>query len=209
MQGRKIRNYFIAGLFSILPLTITGYLINIGFRWTDNILGQFIQRIIGKHVPGLGLFFILILITILGVITTNLLGRRLVTFFENVIQQVPLVGNIYNTTKQITDAISSTDKSFFRSVVMIEYPRKGVFTPGFRVGEPPVVIIKSEDKREQWISVFIPTTPNPTTGFMVFVPESEAIQLPMTVEEGFKYFLSAGVVRPKNGNARQIFPDEV
>lgn len=196
MLGRKLRTYFLTGLFAILPISVTGYLIVKGFIWADGILGKFVQRLLGRHVPGLGLFLILFLITCLGLIATNFIGRRLIAWIEKLVLTIPFVGNIYGTTRQITDAITSPDKAVFRSVVMVEYPRKGLYSPGFRIGEPPTPIPNAD---EPWVSVFVPTPPNPATGFIIFVPESQLIQLPMTVEEGFKYIISAGVVRPNNG----------
>lgn len=198
--GRKLRTYFLTGLFAILPISVTGYLIVKGFIWADGILGNLVRRFLGRRVPGLGLFLILFLITFLGLVATNLIGRRLIAWLEKLVLTIPLVGNIYGTTRQITDAISSPDKAVFRSVVMVEYPRKGLYSPGFRIGEPPVPV---PDALEPFVSVFIPTPPNPATGFIIFVPESQLIQLPMTVEEGFKYIISAGVVRP-NANGTKV-----
>lgn len=195
MFGRRLRNYFFAGLFAILPLTITVYIIFVGFRWVDGILGTLIKRIFGHSLPGVGLLLILILITLAGVVATNLLGRRLVSFLEGLIVRIPVVGNIYGTTKQITEAISSPEKAVFRSVVLIEYPRKGLFSPGFKVGEPPVGIPESP-QGVSMVTVFVPTVPNPATGFIVIVPEDEVITLPMSIEDGVKYIISAGVVHP-------------
>jgi uncharacterized membrane protein len=109
--------------------------------------------------------------------------------------QVPVVGSIYGTTKQITEAISSPEKAVFRSVVLVEYPRQGIYSPGFKIGDPPEGVPEDADKH--WVTVFIPTVPNPATGFVIIVPEEEVITLPMSIEDGFKYFVSAGVVKPK------------
>ena len=194
--GRKLGTYFVAGLFAILPISITGYLMVKGFVWADGILGTIVQRFIGRHVPGLGLFLILFLITCLGIIATNFIGRRLIQWLERIVLAIPLVGNIYGTTRQITKAISSPDKAIFRAVVFVEYPRKGLYSPGFRIGEPPAPIPGSD---EPWVSVFVPTPPNPATGFIIFLPESQVVYPPMTVEEGFKYVISMGVVHRNNG----------
>ncbi|HEX2954807.1 MAG TPA: DUF502 domain-containing protein, partial [Bacillota bacterium] len=194
MFGKKLRNYFFTGLFAILPITITVYILVIGFRWADGILGNLVKNIIGRSIPGLGLLFVLLVILLAGLIATNFFGRRMVAFAERLIMQVPVVGSIYGTTKQITEAISSPEKAVFRSVVLVEYPRKGIYSPGFKIGDPPEGVPEEMDKH--WVTVFIPTVPNPASGFVIVVPEEEVLTLPMSIEDGFKYFVSAGVVKP-------------
>jgi uncharacterized membrane protein len=197
MFSRKLRNYFFTGLLAILPVTITGYILVLGLRWADSIWGDTLRRLMGNfYHPIWGLLAILLIIVLAGLVTTNLLGRRLVAFIERLIIQLPVIGGIYGTTKQITEAISSPEKAIFRSVVLVEYPRKGLYSPGFKIGVPLEGVPNDEEKH--WVSVFIPTVPNPTTGFVIYIPEEETVTLPMSIEDGFKYFISAGVVRPKS-----------
>ncbi|HHZ19462.1 MAG TPA: DUF502 domain-containing protein [Firmicutes bacterium] len=200
MFTRKLRNYFLTGLFTILPIIVTGYILVWGFTWADGILGRFVIKVFRRPVPGMGLLISLVFVTVLGIFAKNYLGSRLVGFIERIILQIPLAGNIYGTTKQIMEAISSPDKTFFRSVVMVEYPRPGMFSPGFIVGKAPVpeASVDATEEAGEPVTVFIPTTPNPATGFLVFVPESQITPLPMSVEEGLKFFLSVGVVHPNH-----------
>lgn len=134
MFTRKLRNYFLTGLFTILPIIVTGYILVWGFTWADGILGRFVIKVFRRPVPGMGLLISLVFVTVLGIFAKNYLGSRLVGFIERIILQIPLAGNIYGTTKQIMEAISSPDKTFFRSVVMVEYPGRAC-SPRFYRGE--------------------------------------------------------------------------
>lgn len=202
MFTRKLRNYFLTGLFAILPVIVTGYILVWGFTWADGFMGGFVEKVFHRPIQGLGLLITLFLVTGLGLITKNFLGRRLMDFLEKIILQIPLAGNIYGTTKQITEAVTSPDKAFFRSVVMVEYPRLGMLSPGFMVGEAPNAAGRGAGP-DRLVTVFIPTAPNPATGFLVFIPEDQVTPIDMSVEDGLKFFLSLGVVhssRKQNGS---------
>src|SRR5690606_1771768 len=129
-----------------------------------------------------------LLIILTGFVATNLLGKRLVAFFERMIRRVPLVGGIYGTIKQITEALTAKEKGVFRSVVLVEYPRQGIYSAGFLVGDPPEELNKDNEKR--FVAVFIPTVPNPTSGYLLNYPVDEVRPLDMTVEEALRYFIS-------------------
>ncbi|NLY89821.1 MAG: DUF502 domain-containing protein [Firmicutes bacterium] len=191
---RRLRNLFFAGLLLFVPIIVTINLVWLGFQWLDGFLAELVKTVIGRHIPGLGLLVMVLLIILTGFVATNLLGKRLVAFFERMIRRVPLVGGIYGTIKQITEALTAKEKGVFRSVVLVEYPRQGIYSAGFLVGDPPEELNKDNEKR--FVAVFIPTVPNPTSGYLLNYPVDEVRPLDMTVEEALRYFISVGMIRP-------------
>jgi uncharacterized membrane protein len=191
---KHLRNYFITGLFVLLPLAITLELLIWGFNKADSILGGLFFKYLKLQIPGLGLLTLLILITLTGVSARNYIGKKLIEFGEQILQKIPILNGIYGTTKQITEGFAKSDKSVFRKVVLVEYPRKGIYSPGFLTGESPSGVIKKTGV--QLLNVFVPTVPNPTTGFLIFVPEDQVIVLDLSVEDGFKLIISAGMIKP-------------
>jgi uncharacterized membrane protein len=191
---RRLRNLFFAGLLLFVPVIVTINLVWLGFQWLDGFLAELVKKVIGRHIPGLGLLVMVFLIILMGFVATNLLGKRLVSFFERLIRRVPLVGGIYGTIKQITEALTAKEKGVFRSVVVVEYPRQGVYSAGFLVGDPPEDLNKEGEKR--FVAVFVPTVPNPTSGYLLNYPADQVKPLNMTVEEALRYFISVGMIRP-------------
>jgi uncharacterized membrane protein len=173
-----------------------------GFEKTDAILGNLIYRYLHRYlgiqvrISGLGLFALFLLITLTGIFARNYLGKKLICAGEKLLGRIPVLNTIYNSTKQITEglALTQSDKGAFRRMVLIEYPRPGVYSPGFLTGTAFDEAGKKIGRK--LLSIFIPTTPNPTTGYLVFVPEDQVIFLEMSVEDGFKLLLSAGVIVP-------------
>ncbi len=165
-----------------------------GFLWLDGFLAELVKKVLGRHIPGLGLLVMLFLILITGFVATNFLGKRLVAFFERMVRRIPLVGGIYGTIKQITEALTTRDKTVFRSVVAVEFPRPGVYSAGFLIGDPPADL--KENSKKQLLAVFVPTVPNPTSGYLLNYPVEEVKPLNMTVEEALRYFISVGMIRP-------------
>ena len=154
------------------------------------------DRLLGFHIPGLGVLLAVALVLITGMIMANLLGRRLVAFWESLLARIPLVRPLYSAVKQIMEAVLATDAKSFRKVLLVEYPRKGVWSLAFMTSDD---LGEVQDKTiANVISVFIPTTPNPTSGFVLMVPESDVIELDMAVEEGLKMISSMGVVVPNS-----------
>lgn len=192
----------------MLPVVITLKLIFWGFAAADAILGDFINRHLLARlqqfyvnlpkIPGIGLITLLILITVTGVFARNYLGKKMIAFGESVLYRIPVLKSVYNLIKQVTDgfAMSQSDKGAFRKVVMVQYPRAGIYSPGFLTGEAVTEISKKAG--EKLIPVFVPTVPNPTTGFLVYVPENEVVELDMSVEDGFKLIISLGMIKPSN-----------
>lgn len=193
---KKIKKNFLAGFAIILPIGITLYLIVFMFEFLDGILGPIFRWIFGRSVPGLGLLVSLILILIVGMMATNVIGSRLIAFGEKIITGTPLVKSIYISTKQVFTALfRNTTKNTFKCVVMVEYPRKGMYVLGFATGSATGEV---QDKtKEKVINIFIPTTPNPTSGFLIMVPEQDVVAMDMSVEDAVKVIISGGVLPPQ------------
>ena len=180
-----------AGLFAIVPLALTFYIIKIIIVFLDQLTAPIMARI-NLEIPGFGLILTLLIIFALGVFVTNVLGRRLFSWGERLISSIPLVKNIYNTLKQITNAFSGATKTEnYQRVIYIQYPRKELWTISFVTGD-------SVDKSgEEYNHEFVPTTPNPTSGVFIIIPKKDAIEAALTVEEGLKAVISGGLLAPK------------
>lgn len=194
-----MRKYLIAGLLVWIPLGITFLVVRAVVGFLDKILLWLPatyqpETLLGIHIPGLGVVLAVVLVLATGMIVANLLGRRIVAAWEALLSRIPLVRSLYAGVKQIMEAVLATDAKSFRKVLLIEYPRKGVWSLAFMTQ-----IVWGEVQAKTTldvISVFIPTTPNPTSGFVLMVPESDVIHLDMSVEEGLKMIISMGVVVP-------------
>ncbi len=197
----RLRTYFLAGLLVFLPVAVTLSLLLWFFQIVDGFLGNRLTGVIGRPVPGLGLLVTLLVIFGLGVVATNVLGRRLVEAFDRLMLRIPFARSIYSATKQISDSILMKHKAAFQRAVLIEWPRKGLFTVGFVTGE-------SSDPRaaspKRILHVFVVGTPNPTTGFLMLVPEDEAQPLDMSIEDALKLVISGGIVSPSQVSIRSL-----
>ncbi|HOJ77755.1 MAG TPA: DUF502 domain-containing protein [Bacillota bacterium] len=210
---KNFQKHFLTGLLILLPITVSLKLIFWGFRQTDAILGNFINKYFAGYfyrllqlfgiewqgrVPGLGLIVLVILITLTGLFARHYLGRKLIAYGEKLLNKIPILNTIYNLLKQITEGVAFTrsDQGAFRKVVMVEYPRPGIQSIGFLTGE---AIKESSDKiGKKLMGVFIPTAPNPTTGFLIYLPEEDIVMLDLSVEDGLKLILSVGVIKPES-----------
>ena len=195
-----IKNYLLTGLIVVVPITITIYIIQALIGVMDEFLSILPPRLhpntlLGFHLPGLGLVLLGILILIVGVLTHNYAGRKLVGLWEALVRRIPIVRNIYLALKQFTEAIFLNSGKHFQQVVMLEFPRPGFFSVGFSVG-PARGELAGKDGARLW-NVFVPCTPNPTTGYYVLVPEQDLIFLTMSVEEAFKLIVSGGLIAPE------------
>ena len=190
---KALRNKFLAGILALIPIAITIYIVKLFIIFFDNIVSPIIDPFLGFHIPGLGLIVSLITIYLLGVFITNVIGRTLLSFFEKWLNYIPLVRTIYHTTKQILGAFSKSGSNF-EKVVFLEYPRKGIWTMGFVTGQT------TGKDGTKFYSIFLPTTPNPTSGWMLFIPKDEVIPSAMSVEQGLKTLISAGSVAPSKIN---------
>jgi len=201
----KLRNYFLTGLVIAAPLSITIY-ITWGFiNFVDDWIKPWVpdaynpETYLPFDVPGVGLVFVLVGLTVLGALAANLFGRTLVDMGERVLGRMPVVRNLYSALKQIFETVVSQSNTSFREVGLIEYPRKGLYAIVFVSTDAKGEILHrlDDDDKSEIISVFLPTTPNPTSGFLLFLPRRDMIKLDMSVEEAAKLVISAGLVTPE------------
>jgi len=198
---RVVRKFFLTGIVVLLPLVVTLYALSFAYRVMDSFLGGLVGAVLGRSVPGLGALLTIGIVLLVGAVATNVIGKKLIAWLEFLLNRIPLIKSIYGATKQIIDAFSLQKSNAFRRVALVEYPRKGLYAVGFVTGSGIGEV--QEKTAEEVISIFIPTTPNPTSGMLVLVPQKEVIFLEMCVEDGLKLIVSGGVVAPKyNGNAQ-------
>jgi len=194
-----MKRYLIAGLLVWVPLGVTVMVIKLLVGMMDRSLLLLPEpyrpdNLLGFHIPGLGVVLTTIIVLVTGMVVANLFGRKLVKLWETLLAQIPLVRTIYTGVKQILETVFSSNDQSFRKVLLVEYPRPGLWTLAFQssttVGEA-----QAKTGREV-VNVFIPTTPNPTSGFFIMVPADDVIELDMSVDDGLKMIISAGVVVP-------------
>ena len=203
-----LRRYLMAGLLVWVPLGVTLLIVTFLVDLMDQtlrLLPDSIQpeNILGFRIPGLGAVMTAVIVFVTGMIVTNLFGMQLFNIGERILQRIPLVRSIYASVKQVTESMFSSGKSF-RKVVLVEYPRKGMWSLAFQTGTGAEEI---RDKTGRDVTnVFIPTTPNPTSGFFLMVPREDVIELDMSVDDGLKMLLSVGVVVPEPKKDRVTDP---
>ena len=185
----SFKKYFITGLLVIIPIWATYYVLSGMLGIIDNMLGDLPGYLLGLKFPGLGIITLILFVLLIGVLSANYIGKNVVRYGETLMQRVPLVRGVYSTMKKIMDTFSM--KQSFHGVALVEYPRKGCFSVGFMTGE---VRGESMGLEGRLITVFVPTTPNPTAGFLLILPEAEVNRLDMTVEQGMKFIVSIGLV---------------
>jgi uncharacterized membrane protein len=197
----RIRNYFLTGLIVAGPVAITAWLIWWFVTWVDNLVRPLIpasyqpETYLPFNIPGLGLIFVFTALTLLGFLTANFVGRRMVTFGESVLNRMPIVRPIYRTAKQIFQTLFSSSGSSFRRVGLVEFPSPGMWSMVF-LTQAPSSPISSRLPDTEHVSAFMPCTPNPTTGFFFYVPSKDVIGLDITVEQAMQLIISAGVIQP-------------
>jgi uncharacterized membrane protein len=190
-----LRTAFLRGIGVIIPLGLTFWFFQALLNAVDGILSPWLTDLIGIKIPGLGFLSMLLLILLIGLLTKNLIGRILFAWFENLLQSIPFVRSVYSAIKDLVRAFNLGGQSkTFRQVVMVEYPRKGLYCLGFVTNE--MTFTSSRRKRIVFLNVYIPNPPNPTSGFLSLVPKSEAIPLDLSIEDGLKLVLSGGIVVP-------------
>ena len=187
---QNFRSKLFAGLATLLPLYFTFIVVKFLFISLEETSGPLLKKL-GFNIPGLGIILTIILIYILGLLVTNFLGRRIFKLGEKVVKKVPVVNIIYSTLKQITDTFTKGSKDTFKGAIYIQYPRRGLWTMAFISGES----ISKEGIA--YYHVFVPTTPNPTSGFFLLVPQSDSVKTGMSVEDGLKTIISGGLLAPQ------------
>jgi uncharacterized membrane protein len=194
-----LRKWFFAGLLVVLPVAITVWVL----QWIVGTLDQTLlilpvawhpDRLFGIHIPGLGVVLALGILLVVGAITSNFIGRRLLAWSDRLMNRIPVVRSIYSGVKQVSDTLFSESGNAFRTAVLVQWPRPGVWTIGFVTGSPGGDV--ANHLVGDFLSVYVPTTPNPTGGYFVMLPKSDCIELRMSVDEALRYVISMGVVVP-------------
>lgn len=195
----RIRRYLITGVVVIAPVGVTVAVLGWIFVKLDAILGR-IFSLVGLRIPGLGLMALILLVIAVGWAAQQAVGRQLINMGRNWLLKFPLTRSIYGAAQQITEQVVGGQRKFFDACVLVEYPRTGCWAVGFRTADASREI--QDVTREHLVAVFLPTTPNPTSGYLVFLPRSHVIPLKMTVEEGFRLVISGGAVTPDLAEAK-------
>jgi uncharacterized membrane protein len=203
---KKIRLNFLAGLLVLLPLYLTYLILVKLFLLIDGILNRLVTRALvaalqlplneDQVIYGLGIITLIIVILLAGSVARNFLGRRLLTFFNEQVDQIPIIKSVYKTLRQIVEALLSTNREAFQKPVIIEYPRLGIYSIAFQTQPHGGPLRQHLD--EDSITVFLPSTPNPTTGFVLIVPKSQVREINLSVEEAMKLIISGGVIASEN-----------
>ncbi|MCI3950989.1 MAG: hypothetical protein K0R53_486 [Burkholderiales bacterium] len=203
-----VKRYFITGLLIWVPVVITLWVLNLLVSTMDQTLllvpaALRTEAWLGVHIPGLGVLLTVLVVFLTGVFAANMIGQRLVAFWEGLLARIPVVNSIYNGVKQVSDTLFSPSGQAFRKALLVQWPREGMWTIAFLTGTPggDVTCHLGGD----YLSIYVPTTPNPTGGYFVIVRRTDVIELDMTVDAALKYIVSMGVVAP-NGTARRLDP---
>lgn len=196
-----MRKYFVTGLLILVPLAITIWVLNLIISTMDQSLLLLPERwrpeaLVGFNIPGLGTILTLLFIFLTGLATRNFIGKRIVWAWEGLLTRIPVVRSIYSSVKQVSDTLFSSSGNAFRKALLVQYPRQGSWTIAFLTGVPGGDV--RNHLHGDYVSIYIPTTPNPTSGFFLMVPRADTIELDMNVDEALKYIVSMGVVSPEH-----------
>ncbi|GAB4277972.1 MAG: DUF502 domain-containing protein [Candidatus Rifleibacteriota bacterium] len=191
-----LRKYFLTGVLVLVPMAVTVYIMYIVFQLTDGLLGVAVARAIGYRIPGMGLFLTASICIIAGMIAQNYFGRRILSGIEVSLEKIPVVRSLYNGIKQVADVIVQKNRGEFKRVVMVEYPKENSWTLGFVTADFTVPLKSEQMAERKMATVFIPTTPNPTSGFLLIIEKSRIIDTHMDIEEAMKVVISGGLVQP-------------
>ncbi|OQA34264.1 MAG: hypothetical protein BWY57_00607 [Betaproteobacteria bacterium ADurb.Bin341] len=194
-----IKRYFITGLLIWVPLVITAWVLSLIIDALDqslHLLPAALQPInyFGLHLPGTGAILTLLIIFLTGLLATNIIGQKLVSWWEAILARIPVVNSVYKGVKQVSDTILSPNGNAFRQPLLVQYPRQGSWTIAFLTGKPGGDA--ANHLYGEYVSVYVPTTPNPTSGFFLMMPKADVVELDMSVDEALKYIISMGVVAP-------------
>ncbi|AOV17868.1 hypothetical protein BJI67_13105 [Acidihalobacter aeolianus] len=205
-----LRRYFMAGLLIWVPLLITVAVLDMLIGFMDRTLLLLPpqwrpEALLGYPIPGLGLVLTLVIVLLTGLLAANFLGRRVVALWEALLARIPLVRSIYSAVKQVAETLFAANGEAFRKVLLIEYPRRGIWTLAFQTGTASGEIHRRTEA--EVITVFVPTTPNPTSGFIMMIPRNEVMELEMSVEDALKLVVSLGVVTPREVAAKAVAPE--
>jgi len=201
--GARLRNYFLTGLVIVGPVSITVYIL----WWFINVVDAWMKPLVPDiynpdtylriSLPGVGLIFAVFMLMVIGALAANLFGRTLISYGEMIVGRMPVVRNVYRALKQIFETVLSQSSSSFQKVALVEYPRRGLYAIVFISTDTSGEIAAKWEGDSNLVSVFLPTTPNPTSGYLLFVPSGDLLELEMTVEDAAKMVISAGLVTPE------------
>lgn len=201
----NLRKWFFAGLLVLVPLAITIWLLEWAISSLDKSLLLLPKAwqpdvLLPVHIPGFGVILTLGVLLLVGATVSNFLGKRLIGWWDALLGRIPVVRSIYSSVKQVSDTLFSENGNAFRKAVLVEWPRAGTWTIGFVTGVPSgdVLEVLQHGEADEFLSVYIPTTPNPTGGYMMMFKKSECLELSMSVDEALKYVVSMGVVAPSS-----------
>lgn len=205
----SVRRWLLSGLLVLVPLAITLFVLD----WIVGVLDQTLlilpvawhpDRLLGLHIPGFGVLLTLVIVLLMGAIASNFLGKKLVLFGNALLSRIPIVRSIYSSVKQVSDTVFSENGHAFRKALLVQWPREGVWTIGFLTGLPGGDVVNH--LTGDYLSVYVPTTPNPTGGYFVMLKKSECIELKMSVDQALTYVISMGVVVPSRPAAQPLNP---
>ena len=206
---QRLRSNFLTGLVLITPIILTIYLLWGVINFIDDKVVPWLPNkynpstYLGKDIPGLGVITFLIFTTIVGMVTKGFFGRQLIKFWESLVDRTPVFRSIYNALKQIAETVFTKSDQTFKSACLVEYPRRGIWVVAF-VSTITRGEIKEKINKDEILTVFVPTTPNPTSGFLLFIPKKDVIILKMSVENAAKLVISAGLVVPDYNEKNEI-----
>lgn len=199
VRGQLIKRYFITGLLIWVPLVITGWVLSLIISTLDQSLRLLPatihpQNLVGFAIPGVGALLTLAMILLTGLLAANFIGQKLVVWWDKLLSRIPVVNSVYKSVKQVSDTLFAPNGNAFRKALLVQYPRLGSWTIAFQTGQPGGDLVNHLDG--EYVSVYVPTTPNPTSGFFLMMPLKDVVELDMTVDEALKYIISMGVVAP-------------
>src|SRR6476661_10511142 len=202
-----MRKYFVTGLLILVPLAITLWVLSLIISTMDQSLLLLPERwrpeaVVGFHIPGMGTILTLVFIFLVGLATRNFIGKRVVWAWEALLGRIPVVRSIYSSVKQVSDTLFSSSGNAFRKALLVEYPRKGCWTIAFLTGTPGGDV--RNHLQGDYVSLYVPTTPNPTSGFFLMAPQSHTIELDMNVDEALKYIVSMVLLEPEHFDKKLI-----
>jgi uncharacterized membrane protein len=198
----KLKNYFLTGVIVVAPVAITVYMAYHLIIWINGATSRLIPQqwkigdVVPYAIPGCGLLLLIVALIFIGMLTTGYVGKFFVRLWEKIIRKMPVVSSFYSLMKQIFETFLSQKSRSFSQVVLVQYPRQGLWTIAF-VSRDQTGGEIAQKTGQDFVSVYVPTTPNPTSGFLIFVPQKDIIKLDMSVEDGIKYVLSCGIVTPE------------
>jgi uncharacterized membrane protein len=193
---KELRSIFFTGLLVLTPVVVTAYVFYQLFVKIDGLLGGELHELTGYRIPGMGVVAVLLLILFVGVVARNFIGRKMIQIGEAIVNRIPLINRIYSAVQQLSQAFFSGERAVFQKAVLVEFPKEGSYCIGFQTSE-----VKGEIQRQtkrELLSIFLPTSPNPTSGYLLFIPKEKVQPLQMTIEEAVKLVISGGSVLPKD-----------